>query len=501
MSLMWPIVRKAIAKRKQIAVVDDQGEWSYGKLLGGALFAANYIAKNTKKKNVGILLPTSGAFPLALLGCWFAKRVGVPFNYLLASDELEYVIKDADIDLLITATPMLDFIGGEDLIPKHIKVVKLDEIKKTFKGIPRLRIPPFFKKDDVAALLYTSGTSGRPKGVMLTHGNFRSNCEACVEHARLTEWDIFGSVLPQFHSFGLTASTLLPLVLGAKVVYTARFVPTKVVEMIRKNKVGIFLAIPSMYGALLSVKSATREDFESMKIVISGGEPLPDSIYQSFKERFNIELLEGFGLTETTPVTNWSTKWANKKGSVGLSLPGVRAYIVDEKNKIVPANTEGELVFNGANVMKGYYKLPKMTAEVMVDIDVPGEAKPVRVFKTGDVARIDEDGFLFITGRMKEMIIISGENVSPREIEEVLNKHKCVKASAVIGKHDDMRGEVPIAYVEAEEGIEFDDADVRKWCRENLAQFKVPREINVIEELPRNPTGKIMRRKLVEAAK
>ncbi|QQE10249.1 AMP-binding protein [Planctomycetota bacterium] len=494
MSLLWPILKKGIFNFKRVAVVDDQREWTFGTLIGGAFFVAQQIVKMTERKNVGILLPTCGAFPVAMLACWLTRKVAVPFNFLLSQDELEYVMKDSDIDLLITVDQMLDFIGGEDKVPEGIKILKLNKMK--FKGIPRLRIPPRLKDDEMAVLLYTSGTSGRPKGVMLSHGNVESNTRDSIVHAGLTELDTFISVLPQFHSFGLTACCLIPLTLGAKVVYTARFVPTKILELFRKHKPGIFMAVPSMYGALLSVKSAKPEDFESLTLPISGGEPLSDAVYAGMKERFDVDMLEGYGLTETTPVLNWATHESKKRHSVGKALPSVREFIVDDEDNVLGPNEEGEILVCGPNVMLGYYKLPEMTAEVMSEINVPGESKPVKVFRTGDIGRIDEDGFLFITGRKKEMIIIGGENVFPREIEEVLNYVDSVHASAVIGKRDDMRGEVAIAFIELEEGAEFDEAELRKHCRENLAQFKVPREIRLVDELPRNPTGKIMRRKL-----
>ncbi|QDU35328.1 Long-chain-fatty-acid--CoA ligase [Poriferisphaera corsica] len=493
MSLLWPILKKAIFNFKKTAVIDDQREWSYGKLLGGALFAAQFIEKMTRRKNVGILLPTCGATPVAILGCWLTRKAAVPFNFLLSPDELEYIIKDSDIDLLITVDQMLDYVGGEKVIPKGVKLMKLNKMK--FKGIPKLRLPPRLKDDELAVLLYTSGTSGKPKGVMLTHGNLQSNVTDCINHAGLTEWDIFISVLPQFHSFGLTACTLIPLSLGTKVIYTARFMPTKILELFRKHKPGIFMAVPSMYGALMSIKSAKPEDFSSMTLAISGGEPLSDAIYESFKERFNIGILEGYGLTETSPALNWSTQKNNRKHSVGKKLPRVKQYIVDEHNNVLGPNEEGELLVSGPNVMKGYYKLPEMSAEVMTELTLPDGSKD-SVFRTGDICKIDEDGYLFITGRKKEMIIVGGENIFPREIEEVLNFADGVMASAVIGKLDDIRGEVPIAFVEMVEGAEFDEKTLRAHCRDNLAQYKVPREIRLIDELPRNPTGKIMRRKL-----
>jgi len=495
MSLLWPILKHALFHPRRTVMADDQRTYSHASVALGGAFIARAIDRATAAPHVGIMLPTSGAFALALVGSWLAKKTAVPVNYLLARDELQYVLRDSDIDTLITVDPMLEFVGGESVIPDGVKLLKLD--KSLFKGLPPLRFPPRFRGDDVAVMLYTSGTSGRPKGVMLTHDNLHSNVLACIEHAKVTQDHVLLGVLPQFHSFGLTVLTLLPLYVGAKAVYTARFVPRRIIELIKEHRPDMFVAVPSMYGALLSVKSAGPQDLQSVYLAVSGGEPLPDAVFDAFQERFDITLREGYGLTETSPCTHWSTPTHSKRHSVGRQLPGVGTFIIDDHGKLLGPDIEGEIVLAGPNIMKGYYKLPDQTAEVMMDLPPEAGAFGNRGFKTGDIGRIDAEGYLYITGRKKEMLIISGENVFPREIEEVLNKHESIKASAVIGKRDDLRGEVPIAFVELEDGTVFDEAKVRAFCRECLAQFKVPKEIRVMEELPRNPTGKIMRRKLV----
>ena len=494
MSLLRPILLKALTHPTRTAVIDDRGSYSYAKLLAGALFVSREIKRTTAAKHVGVMLPTSGAFPITLLGAWLADRVPVPLNYLLSKEELQYVIKDSDIDTLITSTQMLEFIGGAEVIPEGIKVVEMEKMK--FKGVPPIAWPPNPDDDDLAVLLYTSGTSGKPKGVMLTHRNLQSNAEAAVSHAGITKADTFLGVLPQFHSFGLTVLTLLPLRIGARVVYTARFVPRKIVSLIEEHRPDIFIAVPSMYGALLSVKKAEPDCFNSIRLAVSGAEPLPDATFDAFKDRFGVQLLEGYGLTETSPATNWSTPAKNKRHSVGTALPGVGNVIVDGEDNPLPAGEEGEIILTGPNLMKGYYKLDKQTDEVFTKVVLPDSQHPVRAFRTGDIGKLDDDGFLYITGRKKEMLIVGGENVFPREIEEVLNNHPSVHASAVVGKQDGMRGEVPIAFVELEEGAEFDEGALRNHCRESLAQFKVPKEIRVLDELPRNPTGKILRRAL-----
>ena len=250
------------------------------------------------------------------------------------------------------------------------------------------------------------------------------------------------------------------------------------------------MAVPSMYNAILNVKDATAEDFRSLRLPSSGGEALPASVQEAYHDRFGVKLLEGYGLTETSPVTSWSTLWEHKTGAVGTLLKGVDVQIVDDTGCPLPRGGQGEILIAGPNIMKGYYKAPDLTAEVMQTIN--GR----RYFRTGDIGKHDADGFLYITGRKKEAMKIGGLLVFPRPIEEVLNSHPAVKDSAVIGRQDPVRGEVAVAFVEIREGQPFDEMSIRTFCRQSLAQYKVPREIIRVDALPRNPTGKILRREL-----
>lgn len=494
MSLLCPILKHAIFSPRQVAIVDDQRTYTYARLAGAVLHLADHIERNTAAKNVGLMLPTSGAFAASLLGTWMLGKVAVPLNYLLSPDELAYVIRDSDIDTLLTVTPLLDHVGGESVIPKGIRIIKLDELD--FTGFPTPRWPAPLGDDDLATILYTSGTSGKPKGVMLSHGNLTADVTAAVEHANIRRSSGFLGILPQFHSFGLTALTLMPLYIGAKVVYAARFNPRQIVSLIRKHKPEIFMAVPSMYGALLSVKSAKPEDFASIRLPISGGEPLPQAVYDDCQQRLGIKILEGYGLTETSPATHWSTPQDHKLHSVGKSFANVQTLIASELGDLLPPNTEGEILLAGPVIMQGYYKLPERTAEVMTQVTLPSTGQTIRAFRTGDIGKVDEDGYLYITGRKKEMLIIGGENVFPREIEEILNQHPSVRDSAVVGKTDGMRGEVPVAFIELNDDCQFDEADLRSFCRDRLAQYKVPREVKVMDELPRSGMGKILRRHL-----
>ncbi len=486
MRIALDILRNLVLHPGALLAVDDQRSWKAWHLYLGALHVARAIERTSSAPHVGIILPTSGLFPVAALGTWILGRTIVPLNYLLKEQELAYVIRDAGLDTIVTVGPMLEHIAA---LPADVRQVRLDELQ--YKGFPPLRRARRRPDDQLAALLYTSGTSGRPKGVMLSAANLAANVRQCEEWVGFTRRDSLLGVLPQFHSFGLTVLTLLPLVIGCKVVYTARFVPRRILSLLREHRPTALVAIPSMYNVLLTTRSAEPEDFRSLRFVVSGGEPLPRSVAEGFLDRFGVTINEGYGLTETSPVTNWCRPGEHRPGSVGRALPGVEIAIVDPEGHRLGPGQDGEIRIKGPNVMRGYYRLPEQTSAVF---DADG------YFRTGDMGRVDGDGHLYITGRIKEMLIIGGENVFPREIEEVLNADPSVKDSAVIGVQDPSRGEVPLAFVELAEGAIFDETHLRSWCRDRLAHYTVPREIRVVEALPRSPTGKILRRQLAAQA-
>lgn len=495
MSIHWPIIRTCLGSPLGTAVVDDQRSYKRIGILAAAMMLADDLERRVQTEHVGIMLPSSGAFPIAALAVWMLGKVPVPLNFLLKPDELNYIVQDSGIDTIVTAKGMLDFLGYKPTgvvdgkppaVEGGVKIRLLEEVD--FRCVPSPRVPALMDDDALGVLLYTSGTSGRPKGVMLTHGNIAGNIRQILDHITFDRNEVFLGCLPQFHSFGLTALTALPLTVGAKVVYTARFVPQKVVRLFRDHRPSVFIGIPAMFNALLHVRDASREDFASLRIAVSGGEPLPDAVAGAFRERFGVTIAEGYGLTETSPVTNWCRPTDYKPHSVGRPLPRVSQRIVDvETGRDLGVDRDGEVRIKGPNLMKGYYKLPEQTASVIDDRGY---------FRTGDIGRIDADGHLFITGRLKEMLIIAGENVFPRELEEVLNKHPSIKESGVVGKKDPMRGELPVAFVELKEGETFDEKSVRAFMRERIAAFKIPDEFRVLPALPRNPTGKLMRREL-----
>jgi long-chain acyl-CoA synthetase len=483
MSIHWPILKQLLASRRRVVIVDDKRSYTGAMILGAALHVAAAVKGRCESKTIGILTPTSAGFPICALAGWILGKTVVPMNYLLKREELQYVIDDSGCDTILTVQPMLDFVGHA---PAVKNLVRLDDI--AFEGMPDPTWPASAEDSDLGVLLYTSGTSGKPKGVMLSHGNITANIDQVLSWVPLSTSDTVLGVLPQFHSFGMTVLTLLPMTHGMRAVYTARFVPGKIIKLLREHRPTIFVAIPTMYNALLHAKDATADDFAGVRYLVSGGEPLPQAVFDGYRDRFGVTLNEGYGLTETSPITNWCRPEEWRPHSVGPAMPRLEQRIVDPATgATVSPGREGEVQMRGPNVMQGYFKLPDQTRAVFTDDGF---------FKTGDMGKLDEDGHLFITGRIKEMLIVGGENVFPREIEEVLNRHPSIKESGVVGRMDPMRGELPVAFVELREGAAFDETALKTWCRASLAGYKVPASIRALETLPRNATGKILRREL-----
>ncbi|MBO6513420.1 MAG: AMP-binding protein [Phycisphaerales bacterium] len=486
MNLGLSLTRSFVKNAKRVLVEDDSRSYRGVDLLVAGMHIADLVDALSRSARVGILLPTSGAFGAASYGVWLAGKTIVPLNYLSERETLEYVIDDAGCDLVLASRKLVEHLGYE---PRADRVVYLEDLN--FRTMPSPRLPKVVGCEELAVVLYTSGTSGKPKGVMLSHHNMLSNVRQTHAHIAIEKSDVFMGVLPQFHSFGITALTLLPMLFGCKVVYSARFMPKRVIDAIQKHGATIYVGIPSMYNALMTVKSAKADSLQSLRLALSGGEPLPRDVSDRFFERFGVRICEGYGMTETAPVTNvMLPSEEHKIGAVGRALPGVVQRIVDpETGRELGHDADGELRIGGPNVMRGYLNLPEQTAAAF---DEYGH------LRTGDMARIDSEGFLSITGRIKEMLIVGGENVFPREIEEVLNAHPAVAASGVIGQSDPMRGEVPVGFVELEEGAQAEDDELIHWCRDRLAGYKVPRRVVQVEALPRNATGKVLRRALSE---
>jgi long-chain acyl-CoA synthetase len=338
--------------------------------------------------------------------------------------------------------------------------------------------------DDVAVLLYTSGTTGAPKGVPLTHRNLLSNAHSLSRRLRGSSEDSLLAVLPLFHAFGLTGELIGPLLVGAEVIYS-RFTPDRVAAQMAAWGVSVFIAVPSMYRLLIRRK-VPAGPLRQLRLAISGGDALPASVRDAYREKFGRELLEGYGLTETSPVISVNTPEENRPGTVGRVLPGVEIRIQRPDGVALAAGEQGEIQVRGPNVMRGYYHRPEETQAAFT---------PDGWFRTGDLGWLDADRYLTISGRIKELIVRDGEKIMPREVEEVLERHPKVFDAAVIGEPDGPRGEAVVAYVTPAEQVPTAE-ELRDFCRACLADFKIPRRFVIARDLPRGPTGKILKRAL-----
>lgn len=401
----------------------------------------------------------------------------VPFNRMLTGSEVEYIANDADMKHIVTMQRLDIDPRYEQIVLPEVEIKPVDCAVAT--GEPLVRTP-----DDVTTVIYTSGTTGQPKGAMLTHNNLISNAQSVVDHLVMNSEDRSLCVLPMFHSFAWTVCVLAPLLVGSTVVIVENFMPKDVIRTIKEHEVSLVSGVPTMYTYYLAL--GTSEDFSSVRLFISGGASLPVEVLSSFSKKIGTTITEGYGLSEASPVVSINPLDRIKAGSIGKPLPGVEVRVRLDDGKDADSMARGELLVKGPNVMKGYKNLPEVTDKTIVD----------GWLHTGDVAYIDEDGYIFIVDRMKDIVIVNGLNVYPREIEELLYQYEGVSEASVIGVPDEKRGEVTVAYVVAKEGADFDMKGLKGYLKEALASFKIPKKIILVDELPKNATGKIMKKTL-----
>jgi long-chain acyl-CoA synthetase len=471
-----------------LAIDDGARSLSYQQLARLAGVLRDVAARETRCERIGVMLPSSAAFPATLFGILWASRIVVPLNFLLGAQELKRVVEDAQIDLVLTVGHFRELVGQFPVRSVFLEELSLKR-RMLWASLRRLGSAPRVDPNATAVILYTSGTTAEPKGVELTYRNLHSNCVDTIDSLDIDPRQSFLNVLPPFHVFGLTGNVLIPVFLGAAVHALPRFNPLHAIRLLAEKKLSVILAIPSMYAAMLRSKSASADSFRSIYLAISGGEPLPDRVRVGFEERFGVTLHQGYGLTETSPVVSACSLHAYREGTVGQPIRNVQVRIAGPDGSEVSTGLDGEILVRGSGVMKGYYRKVEETRKV---IDTDGW------FHTGDLGRLDADRFLSITGRVKEMLIVGGENVYPREIETVLETHEGVLQAAVIGAPDGLRGEVPVAFVLPRPGAAVSEDDLRAFARQRLASSKTPRRVIVRDDLPTGPTGKILKRKLRE---
>ena len=507
MTLNLATILRASAARSpdKAAVILDDVALSYDAVHTAAQRFAGGLARLGvhRGQHVAIMVPNLPAFIIAYYAAHYLGAPVVPLNVLFTPDEIAYHLTDSDAVALIACESVLDraaagFHRAESC--KRLIVAKRDpgdtsapagaySMSALTGDGPAVKDLPDTMPDDTAVILYTSGTTGRPKGAELTHFNLFYNAEyASTRQLRLVPSTVSLAVLPLFHSFGQTVVQNGTLHAGGTLVLLPRFEPTAAFELMQKHRVTLFAGVPTMYFALLHHADAEKYDLSSLVRCASGGSAMPVEVMRAFDERYRVNVLEGYGLSETSPVACFNSLDRPKKaGSIGVPIDGVEMKLVDEKgNDVLEPFSPGEICVKGHNVMKGYYKRPEANAEVFKN----------GWFSTGDVAHRDEDGYYFIVDRKKDMIIRGGFNVYPREIEEVLYAHPAIAEAAVIGVKHASHGEEVKAIVALKPGQRATAEEIISYCKEKLAAYKYPRIVEFRDALPKTATGKILKREL-----
>jgi len=438
---------------------------------------------------VGIMLPNVPAFPIAIYGALAAGAVVVPMNPLLKSREVGYYLSDSGAKVVLAWDAALAEAakGAADAGAEAIGIVTPD-MTGLLDGHAVARGRSQRADDDDAVILYTSGTTGRPKGAELTHAGLVRNAQLTARTLlKNNPDDVMMGCLPLFHVFGLTCGLNATVAAAGTLTLLPRFDPAKALEIIQRDAVTIFEGVPTMYAAILHLPGADPAQTATLRLCVSGGASLPVEILRGFEQKFGCIILEGYGLSETSPVASFNhPDRVRKPGSIGTPIEGVQMRLIDDEGNTVPDGEIGEIAIRGHNVMKGYWGKPEATAEAIRD----------GWFRTGDMARVDEDGYYYIVDRKKDLIIRGGYNVYPREIEEVLHEHPAVAEVAVIGLPHPELGEEVGAAVTLKSGATATPAELIAFAKERVAAYKYPRRLWLVDELPKGPTGKILRREV-----
>ena len=443
-------------------------------------------------------------FVEAYYGILRAGATVVPLNVLYKTGELEYIFQDSGARAILTFGPFAQVaLAARANTPtmEHVIVAAPEDLpgarpwRTTIGDAPDHDPGVSVGENDIAVICYTSGTTGKPKGAMLSHRNLLSNCEQCmmIPAIKTEPTDVIWLALPLFHIYAMNVAMNLSFMNGATIALIERFEPTSSLEVIAKHRCTILYGAPPMFVAWSSMPNLRDHDLSSLRYVASGAAALPVKILETFQSLTGgTPISEGYGLTEASPVVTTNAAGpVVKPGSVGPAIPGVEVKIVDENGAEVPHGTLGELICRGPNIMMGYWNKPEATAETLKD----------GWLHTGDMATEDDDGYFTIVDRLKDMIVVSGFNVYPREVEEILFKHPAVADAAVVQYPDPYQGESVMAYVVLKPDQTATEQDIIDYCRSQIAVFKCPRKVVFKSELPKNNTGKVLRRELRDEAK
>jgi len=501
MSLNLAVILEESTRKhpEKVAVILDDFKLTYGQLNAAANQVANALTGAGLKPGdrVGMMLPNVPQFPIIYFGILKAGMIAVPMNVLLKDPEVEYYLKDSESSAFF----FFDMFAGEALeganrvsSVKHkiqVSVMGTEAPAGTVDlGAFMGQQPPTFDSvatgpDDICLLIYTSGTTGKPKGAALTNYNLFQCCHLGTHIFEFNEdTDVIMATLPMFHSFGLSNVVNGAIHGGITMTLLPRFDADKALEIIQRDKVTLFLGVPTMYFAMLHHPERSTYDMSTLRLCVSGGASIPGEVIKAWEQATGTKILEGYGLSETSPTATFNQLDVGQKvGSIGTPVWGVRVKIADDSGNEVPQGERGEILIKGHNIMKEYWRNPDATAEAIKN----------GWFHSGDIGYVDEEGFIFIVDRKKEMIIRGGFNVYPREIEEVIYQYPKVAEAAVIGLPDEKFGEEVAAVVSPKPGETIDAAELQAFVKERVAAYKYPRSIDVWPELPKGPTGKIMK--------
>jgi long-chain acyl-CoA synthetase len=471
----------------------DGRRYTYAEFDAAVNRAAMMLAAHDIKKGDGVslLMPNSVEYIIAYFACFKLGAVAGPVNSLLKSEELTYVVANSEAKALLINSEFLsriEKVQGELPDLQHV-IVFDDEAQATARFTENDLPDVAMGKADEAIIIYTSGTTGKPKGCLLTHGNVVANARQITEWLGFTESDCLLTVMPLFHMNAVSVTTMTPLYAGASTVISPKFSASRFWQIISDYKVTSFGSVATMLSMLLSnypdgVPGNLKTD--QLRFAMCGSAPVPAEVLKRFEEAFNCLVIEGYGLSESTCRSTFNPPDERRRpGSCGMAI-GNEMRVVDETDREVADGELGEIVLRGDNILKGYYKNPEATAQAFRN----------GWFHTGDIGYRDPDGFFYIVDRKSDMIIRGGENIYPREIDEVLYKHPAISAAATIGVPDPLYGEEVTAFVILKDGMEVTEDEVINYCRAHLADFKCPKTVHFVKEIPKGPTGKLLKREL-----
>lgn len=465
----------------------DGREFSYDAFLQHVNGTADLLSSHGIEKGdvVSLLLPNSAEYIVAYFACWTLGAIAGPINSLLKAEEIEWTLANSESKLVLVSSEFLPKLDGRN-VPEQIV---FDNVE-TVSALPEAELPSTeLDAADDAVIIYTSGTTGKPKGCLLTHGNLVSNARQIVEWLAFTESDRLLTVMPLFHMNAVSVTTMSALYAGGSTVVSPKFSASRLWDIIERYKITSFGSVATMLSMLLAKAVDQRpRKLNSLRFAMCGSAPVPAEVLNRFEETFNCLVVEGYGLSESTCRSTFNPPTKDRRpGSCGLPI-GNEMAVWDNKNNAVGDGELGEIVLRGPNIFRGYFKNPEATVK----------AFDGGWFHTGDIGYRDADGFYFIADRKSDMVIRGGENIYPREIDEVLFTHPAVASAAAIGVPDELYGEEVEAFVVLREGQTASEAELIDLCREHLADYKCPKRIHFLDEIPKGPTGKLLKRELAK---